>query len=98
MASDIMFDQADGDSITLQAARVLVTGRVNLPRVPGGTPPAGGVVGDLVMTVEEGDNPNLNLHFTTTRLWLCVPSEGAVERAGLTWWREVQLGPTVAGG
>ena len=98
MPSDIVFDQqAGGDSISLEAARVLISGRINLPRVNGATPPADGKWGDLVMTVEEGGNPAIGLVFTTTRLWLCVPPEGK-ENPKLIWWREIQLGPTVAGG
>jgi hypothetical protein len=96
MATDIVFDQ--GDAISLQAARVRVTGRVNLPRVDGGSPPADGEIGDLVMTVEEGHNPNLNLTFSTTRLWLCVPAAGGTAVGGRTWWREIQMGSAVMGG
>ena len=71
MAADIVFEQ--GDSIKLEAARVGVTGRVNLPRVQGAEPVGGGEYGDLVITVEETHNPVLNIDTTTTpRLWLCV--------------------------
>ena len=97
MPSDIVFDQVGGDSISLEAARVIVSGRINLPRVNGATPPADGDFGDLVMTVEEAGNPAIGgLHSTTTRLWLCGPPQ-AGDNPRLTWWREIQLGPTVAG-
>jgi hypothetical protein len=97
MPSDIVFDQVDGDSISLDAARVVVTGRINLPSVTGATPPSDGRPGDLVLTVETGGNPAIGLLLTTTRLWLCVLPQGG-DNPALTWWREVQLGPTVAGG
>ena len=97
MPSDIVFDQVGGDSISLEAARVVVSGRINLPSVNGATPPADGQPGDLVMTVESGGNPALGLRFTTTRLWLCVLPQGG-DNPALTWWREIQLGPTVSGG
>jgi hypothetical protein len=44
MAADIVFEQ--GDSIKLEAARVRVTGRVNLPRVHVAEPLGGGEYGD----------------------------------------------------
>jgi hypothetical protein len=97
MPSDIVFDQVNGDSISLEAARVIVSGRINLPRVEGATPPADGEWGDLVMTVEESGNPAINLFGTTTRLWLCVPPEVGASPL-IKWWREIQLGATVAGG
>ena len=96
MSSDIVFDQVGGDSITLQAAHVVVTGRLRLQRTDGGRPSGDGEIGDLVMTIEEGENPVLHVTFSTTRLWLCVPPEGEVV-GGRTWWREVQLGPAVSG-
>lgn len=71
MAADIVFEQ--GDSIKLEAARVRVTGRVNLPRVQVAEPLGGGDYGDLVITVEEThNNPVLNIDTTTTRQGLCV--------------------------
>jgi hypothetical protein len=100
MASDIVFDQAGGDSISFQAARVLVTGRINLAQVQGAKPPADGEIGDLVMTIEDDWNPVLRIGSTTARLWLCVPHEGeaaVVAAAGATWC-EVQLGEPVHGG
>jgi len=97
MATDIVFEQ--GDSIKLEAARVRVTGRVNLPRVQGAEPPGGGEYGDLVITVEETHNPVLNIDTTTTRLWLCVQPEGiGAAQPGQTYWREVQLGSEVVTG
>lgn len=100
MASDIVFDQAGGDSISLQAARVLVTGRINLPQVPGAAPPADGEIGDLVMAIEDNWNPHLHIGSTTVRLWLCVPRSGEPVGAALggSTWREVQLGDAVHGG
>ncbi len=100
MASDIVFDQAGGDSISLQAARVLVTGRISLPQVQGATPPADGEVGDLVMTIEDNFNPNLHIGSRTAHLWLCVPPVGdlAQEAVGGSAWREVQLGDVVHAG
>ncbi len=100
MASDIVFDQAGGDSISFQGARVLVTGRINLAQVQGGEkPPGDGEIGDLVMTIEEHWNPALRVGSSTARLWLCVPQPGAtVERLGKPTWREVQLGAPVRGG
>lgn len=96
MPSDIVFDQVGGGSISLEAPRVIVSGRMNLQRVQGSTPPADGELGDLVITVEAGGNlPRVG--GATTRLWLCVPPE-AGDRPGVTWWREIQLGPTVPGG
>jgi hypothetical protein len=94
MPSDIVFDQVSGGSISLEAARVIVGGRMNLQRVEGATPPADGELGDLVITVEGGGGV---LPGATTRLWLCVPPE-AGDNPRLTWWREIQLGSTVAGG
>lgn len=100
MAADIVFDQSRGDSISLQATRVHVTGRINLPQIEGAQPPAEGEYGDLVITVEETNNQLLNITTTTTRLWLCVPPDGMSRGVpGQTSWREVQLGPaTVIGG
>jgi hypothetical protein len=96
MASDIVFDQAGGDSISIQAARVLVTGRINMPQVQGAKPPADGEIGDLVMTIEDTGNPVLHTRSTTARLWLCVPHE--VAAGAEASWREVQLGEVVFGG
>lgn len=94
MPSDIVFDQVGGGSISLEAPRVVVSGRMNLQRVEGATPPADGELGDLVITREAGGRI---VGGATTRLWLCVPPEPN-DRPGVTWWREIQLGPTVAGG
>jgi hypothetical protein len=97
MAADIVFDQSQGDSISLQADRVRLTGRINLPHIEGVQPPAGGQYGDLVVTVEETDNQLLNITTTTTRLWLCVRPDGmSIQEPGQTWWCEVQLGPVTA--
>jgi hypothetical protein len=97
MAADIVFEQ--DDLIKLEAARVCVTGRVNLPRVQGAEPLGGGEYGDLVITVEKTHNPVLNIDMTTTRLWLCVEPEGMeAARPGQTFWREVQLGSEVVTG
>jgi hypothetical protein len=94
MPSDIVFDQVAGGSISLEAPRVIVSGTINLHRVEGATPPADGELGDIVITVEAG---GILPGGATTRLWLCVPPE-AGERTGVSWWREIQLGPTVTGG
>lgn len=93
MDSDIVFDQVAGGSISLEAPRVIVGGRINLQRVGGPTPPAEGAVGDLVITLEAGGL----IGGVTTQLWLCVPP-AAGDNPDMTWWREVQLGPTVRSG
>ena len=94
MAADIVFDQSQGDSITLDADRVRVTGRINLQHVQGAEPPADGQFGDLVVTVEESSS--LVGDFTTTRLWLCVRPDGLTRsEPGQTFWREVQLGSAI---
>jgi hypothetical protein len=95
MASDIVFNQ--DDSISLQADRVLVTGRVNLHQVQGAKPPADGEIGDLVLTIEDTWNPALKIGSRTARLWICVPPEQVVADAGPVW-REVQLGAAVDAG
>ena len=104
MAADIVFDQShgdtislQGDSISLEAARVRLTGRITLPVLPAAQPRDGGEHGDLVVTVEETRNELLNISTATTRLWLCVPPEGTGRaEPGQTWWREIQLGPATA--
>ena len=99
MAADIVFDQSQDDTISLQAKRVHVTGRINLRQVQGAEPPADGEYGDLVITVEETNNELLNITTTTTRLWICVRPEGTgIQLPGLTWWREVQLGSATSVG
>jgi hypothetical protein len=100
MASDIVFDQEGGDSISIQGVRVIVTGRINLAHIQGAKPPADGEIGDLVMTVEDNWNPNLHIGSRTVRLWLCVPPQGdaAIAALGEATWREVQLGEAVHGG
>ena len=94
--ADIVFNQTGGDAISLQADRVRVTGRINLPSVAGAEPPRGGEVGDLVITVEEFHNQVLNTDMAVTRLWLRVKPEGTtLAEPGQTFWREVQLGSIV---
>jgi hypothetical protein len=94
MASDIVFDQEGGDSISIQGVRVLVTGRINLPQLQGANPPADGEIGDLVMTIEDRA-PQLGGGAVTAHLWLCVPH--AVAAVPTASWREVQLGDMVFG-
>lgn len=105
MATDILLGGDDGNTIVLDAQRVdikgsvNVLGRVTLPIQRAATPPREGKVGDLVLTLEEGQGFG-GTTWSKAHLWLCVPSEGSTEAqgTGVTRWREVQLGSVVVGG
>lgn len=105
MATDILLGGDDGNTIVLDAQRVEMKGNVNiagrmkLPIQRAATPPREGEVGDLVLTLEEGQGFG-GAPWSKAHLWLCVPSEGSTEAQGtdVTRWREVQLGNVVIGG
>ena len=105
MATDILLGGDDGDTIVLDAKKlkvkgsVEISGRMKLPIHKAATPPREGEIGDLVLTLEEGQGFG-GMTWSKAHLWLCVPSEGSTEAqgTGVTRWREVQLGEVVVGG
>jgi hypothetical protein len=105
MATDIVLDVDNGRRLVLQGEEVTVDGVLN---VAGGFSVAGGLnlkavdrlpssanPGDVVLVVKEQQGFG-GMFFTETKLWLCVlPESPSVE--GVTYWREIQLGPVVSG-